>query len=392
MFAGRLGQTLDALRQFLAADRPVSEARLAVVARVFVAEPAVVHHEQFAAQVRQVGHHPVHAFLVDLEIDALPRVEQHVAKLGSVVEPVEARPSVDVAAHAALALVAEREGEYRGREDLAWLQRVLRLLLVDAREEVRGVGVVVVQGDAVVAGPGQRAADDAACQLPGASVERDHQRGVVALRVAHAVLVLEHLHAVGQRFFVEVAFRSPCAVEMRQPRVAPADGHVGRCEPVERHGFLLRVADLGPRLDHLAVVVGLVEERHEKRVVLVLHGDGGGFGAVPAVARHRLDSQFERHRTVAVRRLNGYFAVTLGAELRVGRIAERRSAGEDVVGRGDARSEILEQRGFAFFCRQQQRGIPGREEDVFRPEHAAGQQRSAGPCQYQKFLHCRVVV
>lgn len=179
---------------------------------------------------------------------------------------------------------------------------------------------------------------------------------------------------------------------MRQPRVAPADGHVGRCEPVERHGFLLRVADLGPRLDHLAVVVGLVEERHEKRVVLVLHGDGGGFGAVPAVARHRLDSQFERHRTVAVRRLNGYLAVTLGAELRVGRIAERRSAGEDVVGRGDARSEILEQRGFAFFCRQQQRGIPGREQDVFRPEHAAGQQRSAGPCQYQKFLHCRVVV
>ena len=32
------------------------------------------------------------------------------------------------------------------------------------------------------------------------------------------------------------------------------------------------------------------------------------------------------------------------------------------------------------------------EQDVFRPEHAAGQQRSAGPCQYQKFLHCRVVV
>ena len=138
------------------------------------------------------------------------------------------------------------------------------------------------------------------------------------------------------------------------------------------------MADLGPRLDHLAVVVGLVEERHEKRVVLVLHGDGGGFGAVPAVARHRLDRQFERHRTVAVRRLNGYLAVTLGAELRVGRIAERRSAGEDVVGRGDARSEILEQRGFAFFCRQQQRGIPGREQDVFRPEHAAGQQQSTG--------------
>jgi len=97
-----------------------------------------------------------------------------------VVEPVQPRPAVEVAADAALALVAEGEGEYGGRKDLFRFEDVLRLVFVDAGEDACGVGIVVVDGDTVVAAPCQRAAD----QAPG-------RGGESSQRVKAAVSVLE---------------------------------------------------------------------------------------------------------------------------------------------------------------------------------------------------------
>ena len=266
---GRGRQPLDALGEFLLADHPVAEARRAVVARVFVAEPAVVHHEHLPAHGGEVGHHLIHHLLVDVHRDAFPAVEQDAALLAAVVEPVQPRPAVEVAADAALALVAEGEGEYGGRKDLFRFEDVLRLVFV-----------VVVDGDTVVAAPCQRAADDHAVLFVGAPVEREHERRAAVLRIAYAVLVLDDPHAVGQRFLVEVCLGAPGAVEVREPVVAAAHGQEGRRETVERDGFLFQVADLRPGLDHLAVGIGLVVDGDIERVEFVSGRDRRDLAAV----------------------------------------------------------------------------------------------------------------
>ncbi len=370
---GRGRQPLDALGEFLLADHPVAEARRAVVARVFVAEPAVVHHEHLPAHGGEVGHHLIHHLLVDVHRDAFPAVEQDAALLAAVVEPVQPRPAVEVAADAALALVAEGEGEYGGRKDLFRFEDVLRLVFVDAGEDACGVGIVVVDGDTVVAAPCQRAADDHAVLFVGAPVEREHERRAAVLRIAYAVLVLDDPHAVGQRFLVEVCLGAPGAVEVREPVVAAAHGQEGRRETVERDGFLFQVADLRPGLDHLAVGIGLVVDGDIERVEFVSGRDRRDLAAVAVLPGDRLHDQFERHIAVVVGCLNGCFTRALDAELGVYRVVEGAPAVEYVAGIRQPGAEVLYPGRFTLWGRDQDRAFPVGNNDVISPENPGTQ-------------------
>ena len=93
---------------------------MVVLAGIFVAEPAVVHHEEFSAHGGDVSHHLGHALFVDVEIDSLPAVEQYVAFLVAVAEHILAPPTVEVAADSAEPLVAEGQRKGRSGEGLAF--------------------------------------------------------------------------------------------------------------------------------------------------------------------------------------------------------------------------------------------------------------------------------
>ena len=103
MFLGCVGKTFYSQREFFLVHHPVAEAGVVGVARIFVAEPAVVHYEQLAAQRCNVAHHLVHNVLRDVHVHTFPAVEEHHALAVAVPQGVLACPAVNGAAYAAFA-------------------------------------------------------------------------------------------------------------------------------------------------------------------------------------------------------------------------------------------------------------------------------------------------
>ena len=139
---GRIDQPLDAVRQFAGVDLPVAQGTVVDVARILDAEPAVVHDEEFAAHARDVGHHLVHGGLIDVEVDAFPAVQQDLALLVAMGDPVGASPAVEVAGGAAQAFPGPGESEFRGAEGLAAREFIGAVVGADAGEEPVVIGVV----------------------------------------------------------------------------------------------------------------------------------------------------------------------------------------------------------------------------------------------------------
>ena len=70
----RAGQPVDAVGQLAAVDEPVAERRRVVVA---LPEPAVVEDEQLDPQLLRDGRHREEPIGVEIEVRALPVVDQH---------------------------------------------------------------------------------------------------------------------------------------------------------------------------------------------------------------------------------------------------------------------------------------------------------------------------
>ena len=75
VFLGIAQQTFDALRELVLVDHPIAKRGVIRLAWIFVAKPTVVHHKEFTTHRGNIAHHLVHALLVDVEINALPRIE-----------------------------------------------------------------------------------------------------------------------------------------------------------------------------------------------------------------------------------------------------------------------------------------------------------------------------
>ena len=101
------------------------------------------------------------------------------------------------------------QGEGRGGEGLAALQVVLRVVLVDACEEVVVVGIVGDHLQAVVARIADGSTDDGSRVLLSLAVEREHHLAMIGMRVACAVLVDNHLLAGSQRFLHQLGLVGP---------------------------------------------------------------------------------------------------------------------------------------------------------------------------------------
>ena len=118
-------QALDTIRQLVGIYHPVAQGAVVGLARIFLAKPSIVHHEEFSTHRVDVSHHLVHTLLVDVEIDALPGVEEDVTLLVAMSQDVLASPLVEVAARTAQSLGRVSECQGWGLESLALLQVIL---------------------------------------------------------------------------------------------------------------------------------------------------------------------------------------------------------------------------------------------------------------------------
>jgi len=210
VLVGLPDEPFDTVGQFLLVYHPITERRVVLHAAVLVAEPPVVHDEQFAAQRGNVLHHFGHGRFVDIEVHAFPTVEQHRAYLITVVQHTGvACPTVEVTAGTAQPLAGVSEGELRGGEYLFRSQFVFRAFAVDARKDTVYEIIVRHHADGVISAPTKGGADDASFVLARFPVEREHDLRVVQMAVARPVHILYHLDARCERFGRDMSFGSP---------------------------------------------------------------------------------------------------------------------------------------------------------------------------------------
>ena len=210
---GVIRQVANAFRQFFHIHLPVSEALLVVVARVFVAEPAVVEHEEFETHRSRVVNHIRERLGVELEIGALPGVQQGRAETSVAVAAVIAGPVVEVAAH--LACTPETVGpeHLRSVQFLSLSQRVAGGGRIDSGYDAQPVALVHLEVYAVVAGPGQGTTYGLSVTL-AVVPEVQYEGRVLRVRGAGPHPVLYDLGAVGQELPVNLHLPGPGAVEM----------------------------------------------------------------------------------------------------------------------------------------------------------------------------------
>lgn len=377
------GDVVDAFGQLLAVHLPVAQPRLVVVARVFVAEPAVVEHEHFEPHGRRVVDHVGQRLRVEREGRALPAVEQRGCGDVAVPYAVVAGPVVEVAARAARA--AERVGvdHLGGRERLSGAEPVFGGVGVGARQHGERLTLVEFEVEAEISAPGQRAGDDLAAVLVEAVVaERQHEGGVFGVGRAQAACRGDALRSVGQQRVLHLRFARPGAVEVGQQVFLGPQRHRRRVEAVQRHGTLLAVADDGAGRDDVFAGVGRIDQFDVQRLHGVGHADDG-FGHV--VVGHpprpvRDVAQFGVQVAVGVGHAQGRFVVVAAAEGGVGHVlgvvvgVAVASVSGQRGGVVDAASEVEEADLLSGGCAQDERNVVG--PDVDDPLRGGGLRRA----------------
>ena len=152
--AGVFCQGGEAVREFAGIGGPIAQGAGVVIS---LAEPAIIQHKHFSAQIGGSGDELAQGGFIDIEVHTLPAVEEGAARFHAVGDDAAAQVAVHAAAGVACAQRAESE-DGGGK-----LQRVLRLQQVGAVGKVVPHGEQQVAVDAalelhvVVAAPGQRA-------------------------------------------------------------------------------------------------------------------------------------------------------------------------------------------------------------------------------------------
>ena len=175
---GVLHKIAKSVWQLLLVDNPVAEGSIVGVAFVFIAKPAIVHHEELTAHVGNVAHHLVHVLLVDIEVDTLPRVEEYPAELIAMCETVLTTPFVEVARCTRQALLGESQCQYRRSECLAFLQLVETVLRVYTGDKAVILRVVGDDFQLVVSAIAESGSDNVTAVLLSLAIQGEHHLGV----------------------------------------------------------------------------------------------------------------------------------------------------------------------------------------------------------------------
>ena len=263
-------KALNAVRQLVLVYYPVTQCTVVDASLVLIAKPSVVHNEQFAPHRLDVCHHLRHLRLLDVEINALPRVEQNLALYVAVHQFVLASPAVEVAAHTAQSLLAVGEGCDGSGEGLALGQVILRIVLVDAGKELVVFRLIGHGTQLVVARIADSGTDYTPRVLLTLTVEREHNLATRSMCIACSVAVFNYKCARLKLLLRELRLVCPCTVEVRHPYVATAYGQIGRVKLRESDGCLLAIVYLCPHLYNVHIVVGTVAHCDVERIYTVL--------------------------------------------------------------------------------------------------------------------------
>ena len=155
-----LGETTDAVGEFVFGLIPVAETLSVAVTGILVAEPSVVEQEHVDAEFLSFADEAHELVLVKVEICSLPVVEEGHTGFVAVVDLIFACPVVEVAARFSGTFVAEREDELRGGERFAALERVGRKVGVDAGNHTELAEVVDLESESEVSRPSEGAGED----------------------------------------------------------------------------------------------------------------------------------------------------------------------------------------------------------------------------------------
>ena len=102
-------QALDTTGQLTAVGHPVAQARR-IGTLILAAKPPIVHHEELTAKGLEVGHHLVHLLFLDIHVHAFPTIQQYVAQLVAMAEPILTAPLVESTANTATTLLTVSKG------------------------------------------------------------------------------------------------------------------------------------------------------------------------------------------------------------------------------------------------------------------------------------------
>ena len=130
----------------------------------------------------------------------------------------------------------------------------------------------------IVAAVFQCRTDDGTRILLSLAVEREHHLGMVGMRIAYAIIVADNELAWLQLLVAQLSLGSPCTREVAHPYIATADRKHGRSEGGQGNDALFAVADFGPRLNHIHILVGTILQVHLYIIYRILEMDGGKGG------------------------------------------------------------------------------------------------------------------
>ena len=186
---------------------------------------------------------------------------------------VFASPLVEVARDARQSALRVAQRHLRCYERLAFLQVIFRIVRVDASEKVVVFRIVGINLQLKIAAIAEGSTNHVSLVLLSLAVQRQHHLSLVSMRVARAVLVLNHLLARQYGLLDKTSLVSPRAIEMRHPHVAATDRQTDRGKLRQGDGFRLAVLYLRPRLNHVLVGIGLVAQHNSGRIDGVFHRD-----------------------------------------------------------------------------------------------------------------------
>ena len=253
-------QSVDTLGQFPDIDFPVAEGTVVGQSGIFGAEPAIIHHKEFTSHRLDVAHHLCHTFLVDVEIDTFPRVEQNHAFGIAVAELVATCPAVEILACTVRSSCGICDSRAGCGEGFAPVEVVLRIVGRWACHVVVVVGVVGVDDDAVVSAVEECGGNDVPLVFASRTVECKEHFVAACAGIACAVLVLYEQGAGLQRMFRQLCLCRPRTGEMCAVYIVAVDGENGVGVLREGDGTALVVADDGPIFHHVHISVGEIVE------------------------------------------------------------------------------------------------------------------------------------
>ena len=179
-------------------------------------------------------------------------------------------PAVQVAAYTAEALGTVGKGEFWRLHRFAGSKSIFRHFAAATGHDVVTELIVGIDSYFVVSAPAEHCPDSRPVVFPWLPVERQHDFGMVGMRVSRPLVVFDCFDTASQRFACEVALGSPVAVEVRQPNVAAPYGQKSGIETADHELLFALVGDFAPRLDDVVGTDGEIIEFYSHRVVLVL--------------------------------------------------------------------------------------------------------------------------